>query len=48
MWLAHYVRGCARLSGYRAKKQEEAKRKEQARILGKGRTKLSFSLGGSR
>ena len=29
----------------RKKKEEEAKKKEQAKILGKGRTKLSFSLG---
>ncbi|KAF5826041.1 hypothetical protein DUNSADRAFT_5263 [Dunaliella salina] len=28
------------------KQEEEQKRKEQQKILGKGRTKLSFSLGG--
>lgn len=29
----------------RRKKEEAAKRKEQAKILGKGRAKLTFSLG---
>jgi hypothetical protein len=30
----------------RKKQEEEQRKKEQQKILGKGRTKLSFSLGG--